>query len=140
MEICHAIKSHLITSHWEEPFEYIPVLETEIHDLFEIEDIPFKQSPAIYYQAAIERFASAHALNLKFQLSNFMCTVTLYPLEGFCGFVHLFLDPIFVDWHKCLHLFLKADSGQFSISQALVREDIGSEGSINAGLSCGFVV
>lgn len=41
----------------------------------------------------------------------------------------------FVVWHKgFLHLFHKADADQFSISQALVREDIGSEGSINASL------
>lgn len=83
----------------------------------------------------IERFASAQALNLAFRLSNFICAVTLYPLEGFSEFVHLFVDPIFVVWHKgLLHLFHKAESDQFSISQALVREDIGSEGSINSGL------
>lgn len=80
-------------------------------------------------------FASTWALNLTFQLSNFMHAVTLYPLEGFGEFVYLFLDLIFVIWHKgLLHLFHKADSDQFSISQALVREYIGSEGSINASL------
>lgn len=50
----------------------------------------------MYSQVVIEGFASTQALNLTFQLSNFMRAITLYPLEGFGEFVHLFLDLILV--------------------------------------------